>query len=154
MRKKIVDAPLPEKPKAKGRRSKQNDGLRFYKDKIVRKRANILRYTRGKLMDGYERAEIIQMVQDEYGVTESTAARYYQRANELVTMELVIDSERIRNKNLQRLDIITEETMEGEDYQNAIKAISEMNKAANVYIDKKEINLEGTDIQFTFGKQE
>jgi predicted ATP-grasp superfamily ATP-dependent carboligase len=64
------------------------------------------------------------------------------------------DAETIRNKNIQRLSEIAEETHEECDYQNAIKAIDVLNKTANVYIDKKEINIDGNEISFTFGTGE
>lgn len=157
MRRKI-DAPLPE-PKAEkkkpGRKSKINDGLRYYKDKQTRRHVNILRYAKCRIDEGMEREDVINALVEEYGIKEGTATRYYERGKQLIEYSMTWDLENIRNKNIQRLDTIAEETMEVEDYQNAIKAIDTLNKTVGAYVDKKEINLEGTEIQFNFGgKQE
>lgn len=102
-----------------------------------------------------EREDVINALVEEYGIKEGTATRYYERGKQLIEYSMTWDLENIRNKNIQRLDTIAEETMEVEDYQNAIKAIDTLNKTVGAYVDKKEINLEGTEIQFNFGgKQE
>lgn len=137
--------------KSPKKKSKINDGLRYYKDKSTRRRVNILRYTKNKVEEGMDRGDIINAVMEEYDVTESTATRYFNRAKQLIEYSMTWDADVIRNKNIQRLDNIVEEAMENEDYQNAIKAIDTQNKTASVYIDKKEIAIDGNEITFNFG---
>lgn len=134
-----------------GRPKKQNDGLKYYKEQRTRRRINILRFTKNKVEEGVDRGDIINAVIEEYGVSEPTAKRYYQRAMELMTYSMAWDAETIRNKNIQRLDTIVEETIENEDYKNAVTAIDIQNKTASVYIDKKEIAIDGDNITFNFG---
>ena len=137
-----------------GRKSKQSDALRLYKQKRTRNCMNILRFAKERLMDGMTKDELTQALMDNYGIAERTAETYYRRANELVTYSMVWDADTIRNKNIQRLNEIAEEAKEGEDFQNAIKAIDVLNKTANVYIEKKEVTLDGSEISFTFGTGE
>lgn len=141
-------------PQPINKKGKTPDGLRNYKDKAIRRRVNILQFTKRRVDEGYERGDILNMLMDEYGISEKTSERYYTRAKELLTYSMVWDAETIRNKNIQRLSEIAEETHEECDYQNAIKAIDVLNKTANVYIDKKEINIDGNEISFTFGTGE
>ena len=140
-------------PKKKGR-NKIPDALRLYKDKATRRRINMLRFTRNRLEEGMERGDIIKTLQDEYEISERTARHYYDRAKQLVEYSMTWDADVIRNKNIQRLDNIVEEAMENEDYQNAVKAIDIQNKTASVYIEKKEIAIDGNEIKFSFGSTE
>lgn len=144
----------PDSFRVKGKKGKTPDGLKIYKEKAIRRRVNILRYTKQRIEEGYSGEEIRQMLMDNYEITAKTAERYYCRAKELITYSMVWDADTIRNRNIQRLDEIVEETKEDEDYQNAIKAIDVLNKTANVYVEKKEINIDGNEITFTFGTGE
>lgn len=141
-----------QEPAKRGRKSKTNDGLRQYKDKAVRRRVNILQFSKRRVEEGYERGDILNMLVDEYGITQRTAERYYERAKELLTYSMVWDADTIRNKNIQRLSEIAEEAQEDMDYQNAIKAIDVLNKTACVYVEKKDITIDGNEITFTFGE--
>ena len=141
-----------QQPAKRGRKSKTNDGLRQYKDKAVRRRVNILQFSKRRVEEGYERGDILNMLVDEYGITQRTAERYYERAKELLTYSMVWDADTIRNKNIQRLSEIAEEAQEDMDYQNAIKAIDVLNKTACVYVEKKDITIDGNEITFTFGE--
>lgn len=139
-------------PAKRGRKSKTNDGLKAYKDKAVRRRVNILQFSKRRVQEGYERGDILNMLVDEYGITQRTAERYYERAKELLTYSMAWDADTIRNKNIQRLSEIAEEAQEDMDYQNAIKAIDVLNKTACVYVEKKDITIDGNEITFTFGE--
>ena len=105
------------------------------------------------IQDGQDKDAVVSHIMAAYDVTESTAKNDYQTGKRLVTYAMVYDADTIRNRNMERLDMIAECATDDENYKEAIHAIDVLNKTANVYVQKEEITVDGADIHFTFGGQ-
>lgn len=151
---KVENPILPDKPKkTRGKKPTKNDGLRYYQDTMTRNRVKRISCAKQMIQDGQDKDAVVSHIMANYDVTESTAKNDYQTGKRLVTYAMVYDADTIRNRNMERLDMIAECATDDENYKEAIHAIDVLNKTANVYVQKEEITVDGADIHFTFGGQ-
>lgn len=132
----------------------QSEGLKAWKETRRRNKTNAILWAKLRLVNNVDRIDVVAGVMERYGYTESYASELVKKAENLATSVAVQDMEVIINKNLARLDAIAEAAADGDDYQNAIKAIDTLNKMSGAYVDKKEVEIKGNEIRFTFGNED
>lgn len=131
------------------RPQKQNDGFKAAKITKHRNQTNAIGYAMRHIVNGDPEEEIKANIIELYGYAANTANILYCKGQRAAQMWEVHDVEKIRTRNLARLDEITEKAMEEGDISNAIKAIDVQNKTAAVYVEKQ-INVIGDNIRFEF----
>ena len=139
-----------EKVKKVGRPA-QNEGLKAWKSKRYQNSLNAIRYAMRHLMnDDQTEEEIKANLMEMYGYAQATAEQTITAGKRAAKLWEVHDTEKIRTRNLARLDVITEKAMEEGDVANAIRAIDIQNKTASLYVEKQ-VNVIGDNIRFEFG---
>lgn len=88
-------------------------------------------------------SEIVAGIQEKYGYAESTARHVYEDASNQYKKNLLNDCEKIKNKNMQRLEGLIDAAVEDADSSTMLKAIDMQNKACGVYETKVAVKGDG-----------
>lgn len=88
-------------------------------------------------------SEIIAGIQEKYDYAEATARHIYEEASKQYEKNLMADSEKIRNKNMQRLEGLIDASVEDADSATLLKAIDAQNKMVGAYETRVSVKGEG-----------
>lgn len=106
------------------------------------------------IVSGKSRSSIQSFIRNEYGVKERQARAYYSAAMKYIQPD---DEDEYRKgliqANLERLEMIVERCMDGENYSSAISAIKEINSIISPKNNTVEVATSDTAFRITFGNE-
>lgn len=107
------------------------------------KRYNAKAYAYLRICNGWERKDIIDSIVEHYGYAEGTAGNICDQAAAQYGQHIMHDTEKIMNKNMQRLEAIIDASLDNEDSTTMLKAMDMENKVCGVYETKVSVKGEG-----------
>lgn len=127
------------------KKSKQNEGLKAYKKTRAMNRYNATSWARMQILAGRDRQEILTEMSERYGYALTTCKLYYEKADALAQLDFSKDSEKLRTKNLQRLESFVDASTEEGDLKTAMAAMDMQNKMTGSYLTKVDIKNDGDE---------
>lgn len=97
---------------------------------------------------GYSKRKTIDTLRARWQIAEQRCYEYINAATDALMATYTDDIETVRNKQLEKLQEIYDDSMEHNDRKTALKALDQMNKIKGIYEEKAQITVE--NIQFTF----
>lgn len=106
-----------------------------------------------RIRKGWSRAKILEWIEDQWNVQKATASNYIKMAYEVLgeASDEVIENSRIIQ--LERLEDLLKDALEGNDRANSLKALDMINRLHGLYIEKKEVKLDTQKLKFSFGDE-
>lgn len=102
-----------------------------------------------KIRQGYSRKRLIEWVMENFNHTYKYSwdltAEAYQTLADINNQELI---EKTRAIQLERVEAILQDALEKGDRKNALKAADLINKMYSLYVEKKEIGINASDLSF------
>ncbi len=106
-----------------------------------------------KTRKGWSRAKILEWIEDQWDVSRATASNYIKMAYEVLgeASDEVIENSRVIQ--LERLEDLLKDALEGNDRASSLKALDMINRLHGLYIEKKEVKLDSQKLKFSFGDE-
>ena len=106
-----------------------------------------------RIRKGWSRAKILEWIEDQWEVSKSSASNYIKMAYEVLgeASDEVIENSRIIQ--LERLEDLLKDALEGNDRASSLKALDMINRLHGLYIEKKEVKLDTQKLKFSFGDE-
>lgn len=111
------------------------------------KKWSALNWARVQILAQGDRGEILKILQEHYNYTPLSSEKVYEHACKLAAKNFAQETDKIRCKNLQRLEALIDATAE-EDTKTALAAIDIENKMTGQYVAK--VSLKNDDDGDTF----
>lgn len=102
---------------------------------------------------GYSRSKLMDYIEDTWGVGNASASEYIKMAYEVLGEASDEVIENSRNIQLERLEDLLKDALEGNDRANSLKALDMINRLHGLYIEKKEVKLDTQKLRFSFGDE-
>lgn len=139
---------MEENQPKKSKRKKRSEGLVKHMLQNRHKHRTAKSRAMHCISFGYSREEIIKLLQEEFGYSESTCIRIYTEANKELQYRANANAKKIAERNLARLDALIEESYDEGNFKDVIKAIDIQNKMTGQYETKVNVTTD-TETPFT-----
>lgn len=100
-------------------------------------------YAYSHVLKGDSRKDILDVLQEYYGYTESYANTVYQWALNLADKKIAMDADKLYQRNLERLESVIEDSVERDNLNALLKAIEQQNKMIGA--DKMSLSINNGD---------